>query len=136
MTHFEPTLPDGATSTPTVAANEAKGSEPPPAMIRDSTARHVDDLFKKWTRFVSDKLRMKGRTGTEKFGPGQEGDPALDLSRPVPIQSSVFAAQDDRSAEEDKSEGLRTARSKGKGAKPEFMTLDHDVPLSHESFSE
>ncbi|GAA5893701.1 1-phosphatidylinositol 4-kinase LSB6 [Sporobolomyces salmoneus] len=125
--------PPSASDTLTNHLNELNS---PPS---GSTAQHVDDLFQKWTRYVSHKLKHNDKS---KKGNGQEnladGLHRLDLRQAIPVQRSVFVAQtgENDANEELKEEEERAGQKKGKEKETRFLTLNHRPPLSHEEFLE
>ncbi|GAA5948024.1 hypothetical protein JCM3765_007076 [Sporobolomyces pararoseus] len=136
MTSPNPSTPPAALPPPENPSNkQLLGSTPPPEHQEQSTAQHVDDLFRKWTRYISHKLKNKKPSRkTEKDN--DDGTPPLDLSQPLEIQRSVIADQvDEGSDRELKVEDEGGSRKNSQtGRENRLETLDHKPPLSHEAF--
>ena len=101
-------------------------STPPPANPQEhSTAQHVDDLFKKWTRYISNKLKSKkSDRKTEKEN--DDGTPRLDLSQPVEIQQSVVVVDLDKEDNVGARSEKYTKKGDGEETELSFGTLDHE----------
>ncbi|GAA5925749.1 1-phosphatidylinositol 4-kinase LSB6 [Sporobolomyces koalae] len=125
---------------------KAPSSEPAPPPRSDaadttkppSTAKHVDELFKKWTRYISHKLKAKNaRNHQGNAGEGQanaRGVPPLDLDSLIEIAVSVMSSEDSTLTDKDRLErGSKRSRGKQRELKPP-STLDHNPPLTHEQF--
>ncbi|GAA5933140.1 hypothetical protein JCM1841_003689 [Sporobolomyces salmonicolor] len=141
QTFEAPALTIGSTSTSTVPAL------PPSVPAREShadackhvsTAQHVDDLFKKWTAAVAQRMHLKHRqknTGTAEAEDDQL--PLLVLNDEIEVWESVFrpyAAEADGTGAERKTKGKERAAEEG-GDRP-VKTLDHRPPVTRHQFLE
>lgn len=79
--------------------------------LPSATAVHVDQLFQNWTKTIAKKLQVKKRKPA-----------VVDKNEKVDIMVSVFHVWEGNTA------------SEGKGRVTEFNTLDHEPPMTRETF--
>ncbi|GAA5875440.1 hypothetical protein JCM1840_003157 [Sporobolomyces johnsonii] len=140
---FEPTsLAIGSTSTSTSPALPPSLPAPEPESdpcTHVSTAQHVDDLFKKWTAAVAQRMHLKNRPKKDKVKPEDDQLPVLDLNDEIEVWESVFRPY---VSEEEEQETGAEGKPKGKerageeGGEGLVKTLDHQPPVTHDQFLE
>lgn len=141
MTSTHTTAPSATRPAPVESLEGANHSVTPLATSQsqehDTTAQHVDDLFKKWTLYISQKLKLKKhrkRNTGDAEHESEEGIPRLDLSQVLEITKFVVASSEERIQFEGKEELAEGRGSKGNAAMSKLRTLDHEPPLSHDQF--
>jgi len=123
------------TPNPASKQDEHQPSHPPNP---SSTAQHVDDLFKKWSRHIANTFTNKhDRTRRDGNIDRGEGDEVLklDLTKPIEIERSVFEPEPTVEAAGEGIEEEVKKREVGSEGQADLQTLDHNPPLSHEEFN-
>jgi hypothetical protein len=137
MPTTDSSAPSGEEAESRTPRNQSSVSSDTPLLFQHpSTAQHVDDLFKKWTRAITKKLKNK-KSKQKVQKDSEDGRPALNLNQVIEIQRSVVASSRDEDVQEAKEEVAGTGKKQKQELtkrEEKFETLDHEPPLSHEAF--
>jgi hypothetical protein len=137
MPTTDSSAPSGEEAESRTPRNQSSVSSDTPLLFQHpSTAQHVDDLFKKWTRAITKKLKnkkskQKGQKDSEDSGP------SLNVNLIIEIQRFIVASSRDEDVQEVKEEVADTGKKQKQELterEEKFETLDHEPPLSHEAF--